>query len=125
MKDKTGLVLNFTYPTFERYVRPDGFLCNATRHRDCHALFYYYLTSRLNYEQIVLNRIIEYEGSPSAETHFRKCLETIANIYGVKPNDMTKHWGCVDMQCLAEDLPKLPDEERYRFNKTGSVVTIR
>jgi hypothetical protein len=109
--------IQFHPPIFPSLIAPHGFLTNK---RQTHALWYYYLSARQAYENIVVDPIV-YEGEDDPSADFRQLIERIAIIYGVSVEEMVKCWDVVDMQCFALKLPKLPDEERYRFNRIGRV----
>lgn len=105
---------SLTLPIFGDYQPPNGFL---TRDRACHALMYYALTARRTYEEVVLDTQIVYEGHDDMQANFRQMFTSIAMLYDVTTQEMTKHWSAVNMQFDALNLPQLPDEERYRFNR--------
>ena len=104
--------LTFQPPLFPQIMVPNGFL---DQHRETHALWYYYLCARQTYEQVVVDPIV-YEGHKDPEGNYRELFKNIAKIYNVQPENMANCWPQIDMQCLASKLPKLPDEERYRFS---------
>ena len=106
--------VNLSIPIFGQYQTPFGYL---TRDRACHALMYYALTARRVYERVVLDRQIVYEGHDDATSNFRQQFTSIAMLYDVETVEMAKHWQAVDMQFDTLELPQLPDEERYRFNR--------
>lgn len=108
-----GTRIYTTVPLFPEYTAPYGFLEHDI---ECHALFYYAVIARHNYEMYVLDNAIEYEGSPTIISDFRRLFESTACHYGVSAETMAKHWPCINMQFMALGLPQLPDEERYRFN---------
>lgn len=121
IKDRqSGMTVVFDVPVFQDYVAPKGFLVNDIA---CHALFYYALTARGAYERWILEWTLQYEGNETTVPNFRNMFENIATMYGVNPERMSKHWSSVDMQMIALNLPQLPDEERYRFNRTPEIRT--
>lgn len=63
------------------------------------------------------------EGTTDHPTNFKQQFTTCATIYGVTPEQMVKFWSNVDMQCTVLMLPKMPDEDRYRFDKTPEIKT--
>ena len=107
-------------PIFGAYQTPFGFL---SRERACHALMYYALIARRTYEDVVLDKQIVYEGHLDDTANFRQQFTSIAMLYDVTPEEMAKHWPAVNMQFDALELPQLPDEERYRFNRPIEIRT--
>ena len=116
--DKPGKLI-FRVPAFDAYNIPEGYLA---RDAACHGLWYYYLIARKNYEKEVLDPIV-YEGERDPEPNFKQLFSSIALAYGVQPEQMAHYWKHVDMQCWALHLPKLPDEEKYRFNTVPELRT--
>jgi hypothetical protein len=96
---------------------PNGFL---SPERASHALWYYYLCARQTYETHVKD-IIVLEGDADPSANFRRLIEMIAKAYGVEVGNMVQAWPEIDMQCTALNLPQLPDEEQYRFNRPGRI----
>jgi hypothetical protein len=96
---------------FYQYLPPHGFL---PKERGAHALFFYYLLARRTYEERILENDV-YEGELDSGTNFRQLFESIASMYNVEVYHMANFWEPVDNQCDFLQLPKLPDEERYRF----------
>lgn len=107
--------ITFNPPTFGEYEQPKGWLI---REPACHALFYYYLIARRNYEEHIKDPIV-YEGDLDPEVNFKQLFSSIALAYGIEPEKMLKFWSNVDLQCGILDLPKLPEE--YRFNKAPEI----
>jgi hypothetical protein len=105
---------------FEDMVIPKGFLAQD---KACHALWYYYVVARRNYEEEFKGERIVYEGEPDQQYNYRQLFNSIATIYGTTPERMVHFWKNVDMQAAILELPALPDEERYRFNRTPEVRT--
>lgn len=113
--------LTLNAPVFVKYTKAKGgFLCD---HEACHALMYYALLGRRAYEENILGDGIQYEGIPDNETNFPQLLRSISDLYGVKPEQMTKHWKEVEAQFVFLNLPMLPEEERYRFNTRIELIT--
>lgn len=112
MSNKTDIT--FEPILFVGYIMPNGFL---DRSRESHALWFYYLHARRTWEEFVQHDPIVYEGELDPGFNFRQLFESTARMYGVRPESMAKCWGMIDMQCRALQLPKLPDEERYRFDR--------
>lgn len=108
----------FTAPVFDAYNIPNGFL---VRDMACHGLFYYAITARRAFEENVQGWGLQYEGNLSNTTNFRALFESIAFLYGVSPANMVKFWKEVDMQFHVLGIPSLPDEDRYRHNKTPEI----
>lgn len=125
VKPPSGLAgIHFNVPRFVHYIKPEGFLCDVAA---CHACFYYAMTARLGYEENELGFGTQYEGDGYENvlwnrSNFRQQWETIGMMYGAAEADMVRHWQCVDMQFLAMGFAGLPDEERYRFNRSAVVI---
>jgi len=105
--------IKFAPPIFPSIMAPNGFL---DQFRESHALWYYYLCARQAYEASVLDPM-EYEGEKDSQVNYHELFRNIAKIYGVQPENMANCWHQIDAQCGVSLLPKLPDEDRYRFNK--------
>src|SRR5690606_18627548 len=116
--------VRFQVPDFHEYEMPNGFL---VRDKACHALFYYYLLGRKNYEnehqELGLGDQIVYEGELDPKYNYKQLFVTIANVYGVTPEQMIHHWPAVDLTCRAFNLPLMPEGDRYRFNKVPELKT--
>lgn len=115
---KTLMQINFQMPIYSFLIAPNGFL---THDKECHALWHYYTLARRNYEEEFKDTLIIYEGDPDPVYNNRQLFMSIATAYGVQPERMIKFWKNVDMQCTVSDLPKLPDEDRFRFNHTPEI----
>ncbi len=111
--DKTKI--SFHPPTFQAYETPQGWLQHDAA---CHALFYYYLIARRNFEEHIKDPIV-YEGDADPEVNFKQLFSSIAIAYGVQPEKMLRFWSNIDLQCGVLKLPKLPEE--YRFNKVPEI----
>lgn len=111
--------INPSPPFFLGYQQPHGHLDST---REAHGLWNYYLCARNAYETHNLDAIV-LEGEKDPEVNFKQLFTSIAQMYGVEPNSMAKCWGMVDMQCVVLGLPKLPDEERYRFDRQSIIIT--
>lgn len=109
--------LKVTPPIFERYMQPFGGL-NAER--ETHALFYYYLLARKNWEDEIGG--IVYEGSPDPIFAYLQLFKSIANLYGVEPEAMEKCWSEVDYTCAMHDLPKLPETSKLRHYSQQPII---
>lgn len=109
--------IQFNPPFYTAYIEPFGFL---NRENETHALWNYYTKARNAFETCDVSPVV-LEGEKDPETNFRQLFESVATMYGVEPNAMAKCWSRIDMQCLALGLPKLPDEERFRFNTIDSI----
>lgn len=116
MKDKT---IHFDALIFSAYIQPNGWL---DWEPESHALWYYYTRARATYERIILDPIV-LVGDKDPEANFRQLFTSVATIYGVKPEAMAKCWPMIDMQCDTIGCPRLPDEERYRFNREIVIET--
>lgn len=122
-------------PYFAMYVKPQNaddavvlevlqdkqtaprFLCVDSA---CHGCFYYAITARNAYELVVKGYDRQYDDDNILwnRAKFRQMFESCAFMYGSSPEAMAKHWDCIGMQFAGLELPMLPDEERYRFNRT-------
>jgi len=122
MSERQFKRIQMQYQMFTEYEQPNGFL---TRDRACHALMYYALTARKAYEDIDLGYEIQYD-DPNVlwnRANYRQMFTSIAMLYDVEPEQMARFWDCIDMQFFALDLPTLPNEDQYRFNKTPEIRT--
>lgn len=119
MVDKNITTIAFTPPTFRAYEQPHGWLLHD---QACHALWYYYVVAFNNYREHIHDPIV-LEGDKDQVTNFRQLFMSIAIAYGVEPERMVKFWLNVDMQCRALYLPRLPDEDKYRFHITPEIRT--
>lgn len=105
-------------PFFLGYQQPYGFLDSS---REAHGLWNYYLCARNAYETHNFD-VIVLEGEKDPEVNFQQLFTSMAQIYGVQPEAMAKCWKMIDLQCVSINLPKLPDEERYRFNRVSFIT---
>ena len=106
-------------PIFEQYIIPNGlFTPNPVEH----ALFFYYVNARRTYEEHVLDAPIVMEGDSDPEYNFHELFNSIAGLYGVKPEEMIQAWSIIDRQCEAINLPLLPDEYQYRFTTQSKIL---
>lgn len=116
-----GGKLFLSAPVFTAYEKDNGgFLCHK---QECHALMYYGLLGRQAYEENDLGPVIQYEGTIDNVTNYRNLIVSISELYGVKPEDMIHHWEEVDAQFVVLSIPKLPDRDKYRFNKISEIIT--
>lgn len=84
---------------------------------EAHALFYYYLMARRQFEEIEQGFEIQYDlGQESSGVDYYQIATSIAWVYGVKLYEMIRYWRAVDEQCLLLGLPLLPHGEKYRLN---------
>ena len=111
--------MTFNSTRFDAYLAPDGFLGDEP---GCHALFYYYLLARKTLEETEIDPFV-YEDEKWPESNFKQLFQSIAIMYGLEPEQMLPFWVNVDMQCDLLRLPKMPDVDRLRFNKTPEVKT--
>lgn len=118
MADKKYNIV-FDPPLFLGYMQPYGFL---DQHRESHGLFYYNLIAHYTYEMHVRDSL-KLEDEPEEQPDFRNIFESVATLYGVTPEAMAKCWDMVDMQCQVLEIPTMPDEERYRFNRVDVIRT--
>jgi hypothetical protein len=106
-------------PRFDAYLAPHGYFVDDPA---CHALFRYYLAARQNFENEHKGGKLVYEGNLDPKYNYVQLFRSVAQWYGVTPERMTKFWSNIDMQCRLLQLPLMPDEERYRFNRTTNVT---
>lgn len=109
----------FTPPDFSDYAPPNGFI---PMERGAHALMYYALLARKQYEELIVDPIF-LEGSEDLVPNFVQLFKSIAMAYGTTPERMVRFWSNVDMQFTMMKLPKLPEGDRYRFNTIAHVIT--
>ena len=102
---------------YTQYEIPNGGL--PVNNREASALFHYYVTARATYERV--NTEIRYEHEHEDIVNYNQLFSSVARMYGVEPEKMVKHWAAVDFTCTLHSLPKLPDEEKYRMNRTIEV----
>lgn len=98
---------------YTQYEFPNGGL--PVGERAAHALFHYYTIARLNYERETT--MIRYEHEKDDGINYRQVMSSVAMMYDTTPENMIKFWKHIDWTCSIFHLPKLPDEERYRFNR--------
>lgn len=114
--------IKFDVPIFTAYIVPYGYLDS---NRESHALWYYYVVARQAYETHVLDQIV-LEGDKDPVANFRQLFTSVARMYGVEPEAMAKCWDRIDAQCDLINCPRMPDEERYRFDRVQSIeITTR
>ncbi len=114
-------IVGSNMPIFLGYMAPNGFL---DEHPESHALWNYYLCARGAYERTIKD-VIVLEGDPDPAANFKQLFVNMAQLYGVQPEAMAKCWRQVDMQCDLINMPRLPDEDRYRFNSVDEIFTKR
>lgn len=117
---KSLINVSFRMPIYTFLIAPNGFL---THDKECHALWHYYTLARKNYEEEFKDTLILYEGDLDPKYDNRQLFISIATAYGVQPESMIRFWPNVDLQCNVLQLPKLPDEDRFRFNRTPEIKT--
>ena len=98
---------------FEDFIHPNGHLDWTM---EAHALMFYYLNARRNYEIYELGDPIVYEGQDDPRCNYRQLFESIASLYGVNPNDMNNRWAMIDLQCDLMTFPRLPEKTPYRYS---------
>lgn len=96
------------YPVFVQCIAPRGGL---DRTMESHALFYYYLLAQKAIE-IQASEIV-YEGDVDPVYKHLELLKSVAIFYQVDVHNMTNAWKAVDLTCLMQGLPKLPNKYRY------------
>ncbi len=106
-------------PLFPGYMQPYGYLSPA---RECHALFYYYLCAMRVYENEIVGERIVYEGEQDPIYKFRNLFTSLAALYNVSSEKMAAYWDLVDAQADLMMFPRLPDEEKYRFNTPSNII---
>jgi hypothetical protein len=114
-KDK----IKFDVPLYTAYIAPYGFLDS---NRESHALWNYYTMARAAYERNIKDMIV-LEGDKDPTVNFEQLFTSVARMYGVEPVAMGKCWDLVDAQCDAIELPRMPNEDRYRM--TSRVIEVR
>lgn len=112
-KNKKDFNITWYGQRFTQYEPPYGAL--PKNEPAAHALFHYYVTARSNWERV--NTEIRYEDEKEDQINYSQLMKNIGRAYGVEPEDMIKHWKAVDFTCTMHNLPKLPDEERYRMDR--------
>ena len=55
---------------------------------------------------------------------FRRMFENVLSQYGVKEEEILKFWNDVDGQFDVLGRAKLPDEERYRFDRVPEMRVV-
>lgn len=111
--------IKFDALIFSAYIQPNGWL---DWQPESHALWYYYTRARAAYERIVLDPIV-LVGEKDPQANFKQLFTSVARIYGVEPEAMAKCWDLVDAQCDVLNLPRMPDGEKYRFNRRIEIET--
>lgn len=111
--------IKFIYPIYSAFEHPQGFLCRAEQYKECHALFNYNICARGAYEENVLRWGLQYDlpGIFWNDSNFRQIFESLMRVYAVTQQQMTAHWSCVNMECMRQAIPQVPDTEEYRFNR--------
>lgn len=122
LQEKLGTRLVLAFPYFSQYLPPQGFL---DEDHACHALFYYALLARKNWEEYIKHSPVEYEGELTQQVNFRGLFNSISELYGEPTEKMIRFWSAVDLTFDAIGIPRLPDEERYRFNKPFEVISSK
>ncbi len=93
--------------------------------KECAALWYYALCARQTYEahkdDFQLEGDIDTADMP-VQTNYLQLFTSIATMYNVEPAAMAKCWPLVDAQFWISKIPKVPDEDKYRHNKTVDIV---
>lgn len=105
---------------FSQLEAPNGYLDDYV---ESHALWYYYLCARQTWENVTRDPMA-YEGELDSGANYRQLFESIARLYCVDPEHMVKCWLQVDKQAELLNLPKLPNEERYRFCVQTNIVLL-
>ena len=116
--EKTGVVVQWQVPLFLHHQEPYGRLLPEP---ECHALWYYYLLARKNYEEEQDPIVLEGEDDPVYNYH--QLFKSIATSYGVEPEKMVKFWKYVDAEAFANALPLLPKNEGLRFDSVVEIET--
>lgn len=111
--------INFNVPFYMAYIAPYGYLDAS---RESHALWNYYTKARATYERLVKDPIV-LEGQKDNEPNFQQLFTSIARMYRVEPQAMGKCWDLVDAQCDALQIPRMPDEDRFRFTNRKVIIT--
>lgn len=111
----------FDPPVFVGYMEPHGWL---TAEPETHALFNYYLCARKTVEEN-WTELLAYEGEEDSGHNFKQLFTSVARMYNVAPEAMAKCWDRIDKQCDLLHLPRMPDEERYRFSSQIIITDLR
>lgn len=106
-------------PLFPDYIIPNGGLTNE---RESHALFYYYILAMQMYDR-EKNGVV-YEGDKDPEFNYRNVFLSVANLYGIRPENMVNAWPSVDVTCTMHNMPLLPREAKYRQNGYNRGITL-
>jgi hypothetical protein len=113
-------ILNFSAPFFDAYTHRYG--GHLPKDVAAHALFYYHLLARKQYESNRDNLV--YEGEKDKVFNPRGLWMTIAGIYGVDPNEMGNYWEPVMLELMRQDLPALPKQYCYGI-RNGALYKTR
>jgi len=109
-------------PIFTKYITPHGVFPKGTEDNiGIHGLWYYYI-SALEIFKFKIDGW-QYEDEPNKEDTFnlQQLFTSIALLYGVNPEQMTRYWGLIDKQAEILDLPTLPDS--FKFNTIPEIKT--
>ena len=106
-------------PFFDELIKFRNEAGRLPENLEAHALWHYYCLAASNYERAKKNLVDESELSLSfTQEQARVLFQSIANVHGVKPSDMSHYWDCIDQQRMAlksdEVLP-----ERFKFKYWG------
>jgi hypothetical protein len=104
------LNLVFQMPTYDGYVKPQGFL---EHHPACHALFHYATLARKAYEESMDTIVLDGAGDLVKEVDYRQLFSSVATAYGVEPEVMVKFWPNVNLQFATLRLPMAPEFVRF------------
>lgn len=94
---------------FPEHTVPNGFLAKDHAAQACWMMYInayksYRTVGQVKEDQKVL------EGDPWHYKHYAKQLKAVAHWYDVTPEEITKHWPAVRLQCKARGLPAPLDE---------------
>ena len=95
---------------------------NLPPYRAAHALMFYYFHARKMYEEVNLQDRLVYEGDPDPQADYFSLFKSVAIRYNVTCEQMAKFWDSIDLACALNNMPRLPNEDRFRFNK---VIELR
>ena len=105
---------------FPELIYPKGGLSSD---RACHALWFYYMNVQKLIEGGKMgDNFVIYEGDPKPAWNLRQLFESIAMTYEIRPDVMGRFWGNVDTTCDMCEIPRLPNKESFRFNKTSIIL---
>jgi len=113
-----GVVLDLPY--YVEYLQKNG--GQLPQDMGAHALWHYYVTARLAYEQIVLGETPVYEGERDGVFRPMDIMRAISMLYGLEPDTIAQYWDAVERQRRALGLSSnadLPEQYKFKSNMRG------